>query len=161
MLESESPKIVFDAAHPHPFETYTKPQQEVPAPSSQQFCVFDSCERSKFMHGIPGSSYSREKDGETESRRDGNRRSNRSQLLLRKENKHTQTHSQRPALQQNPNQQKAQQRRRRRCSSSVGVARNNNNYTHTSHNCKHPFAVAERNNSNTQPIPSSSPIFKP
>jgi hypothetical protein len=24
----------------------------------------------------------------------------------------------------------------------VGVARNNNNNTHTSHNCKHPFAVA-------------------
>lgn len=71
MLESDSPRIVFDAGHPHPFETYTEPQQEVPAPSSQQFCVLDSCEPSKPMHGIPGSSYSREKDGETESRRDG------------------------------------------------------------------------------------------
>ncbi len=70
MLESDSPRIVFDAGHPHPFETYTEPQQEVPAPSSQQFCVLDSCEPSKPMHGIPGSSYSREKDGETESRRD-------------------------------------------------------------------------------------------
>jgi hypothetical protein len=106
MLESDSPRIVFDAAHPYPFETYTKPQQEVLAPFSQQFCVLDSCERSRLMHGIPGSSYSREKDGETESQRDGNRRSNRSQLLLWKEKKHTQTDSQRAALQQNPNQQK-------------------------------------------------------